>query len=626
MHRHAIRPNHSTRTPSTHIIVDCESRVIPDSLNERSQAQELRIWCACRLDFSKGKCYKRRWEEGTTGEQWWDYLKAQLSDNRAVWVWAHGGQSDYTWLGLWQELDAGRWHIKKLCLGHPPLILDLTCNGRTAKLLDSLNFWRCRVRDLGAALDVPKLPLPRPDAPESEWRKYCRRDVDIVAQSIEALVTLTKTESLGQMRTTAPGQAYASWRHTHKGKFPIIHDEPAVVQVERDAYYGGWGEVFWKGVVRADKAWPGEQADFEKENGATLWGQRIHVLDARGFYPSVMRGREYPWKLIARCPGLTVAQLDRTSSWKSVITQAHIESNADTYPLRREGKTQMTRGSFWTTLATPEIRWALERGHIKATALTLVYEQADLFTVWVEKMWALRKRYEESGNKVWENMVKVLMNSLFGKFGQRSKDWEKHPDHPVRQRWGEWIECDGLGGNVQQFRAIAGMVEQRQPKGEWEHAFVSIPAHVTSWGRVMLREWLEILPPQSVYYCDTDCVHVSDAGLTALKAKGYLDRDDLGGLRLEGTYLYAEYKAQKLYRLEDTITAAGIPRDAVPGQKWSWTYQLWESIRELINRGPATDIRIREVMASAQAGRLGLELRGDGWQSPPVVDDTIVPF
>lgn len=626
MKAHQLRPNASTNSPRIHVFLDTESQPLTTTTGAAWETQVLRLWCASAVRLSAGKVVRRWTGQGTTQASFWSWLRERCYSHSRVWVWGHNIQVDVNWLGAWEMIDRGELVYKSSVLSHPPFLLKVELHGRAVQFVDTLNWFRGSLASLGEAASLSKPELPAQDDDESKWFERCRADVAIVEKIVLELIAWVKREDLGQLRATAPGQSWHSWRHIFQGPFPVVHDVPELSAHERSGYFGGECQLRFRGHVREEKPQELDRLHYERQNGPTLWGRRIHVLDARGFYPFVMRNHLFPWRYQYTRSGLPVEVAAQIAGRKGVIACCRIESNSDTYPVRLKGETTYARGDFWTTLCGPELLWAHGKGQLKTVGRVAVYDLADLFSVWVERIWGLRERFEREGNRLWEMLAKVLLNSLYGKFGQTSREWKEVKDKEARRRWGEWLECGWERGDTRQFRGIAGNTQERMPDGEWEHACVSIAAYVTSYGRVLAREWMELIPEGELLYHDTDSLHVTDKGLAALEASGLLSRLGLGALRKLGTYCEAEYRSPKFYALDGDVRAAGIPSRARKIGHFSWEYDLWETLDEMIDRGPDGTQRIRKVKVNALEARIRGTVGPDGWISPPVLQAPEPPF
>src|SRR5439155_12044125 len=101
---------------------------------------------------------------------------------------------------------------------------------------------------------------------------------------------------------------------------------------------------------------------------------------------------------------------------------------------------------------------------------------APIFKEWVDEIYVLRRDAKLKKDDLWDELLKRMMNSLFGKFGQRSYEWEivdasnSGPDHI-------WRELDRDTGRVYTFRRLGNVLQQRKGVEEGFNSFVAIAAH-----------------------------------------------------------------------------------------------------------------------------------------------------
>jgi hypothetical protein len=187
-------------------------------------------------------------------------------------------------------------------------------------------------------------------------------------------------------------------------------------------------------------------------------------------------------------------------------------------------------GPFRTTLTTPEIVYAQERGHLRAVHELYVYDQAVIFAEYVEHFWTLRAAAIARGDELTVQLAKSLMNSLYGKWGQKGQIWKevyRTEDMAVRH-WSEWYVEEQQEYHYRQF---LGMVEEYQDESESRESFPAISAHITAQARMHLWDLMLTAGRENVYYCDTDSLFVNAIGRERLQA--FINPLELGGLRQE---------------------------------------------------------------------------------------------
>jgi DNA polymerase elongation subunit (family B) len=193
-------------------------------------------------------------------------------------------------------------------------------------------------------------------------------------------------------------------------------------------------------------------------------------------------------------------------------------------------------GNFETFLSTPEIIYALEHGHIKKVLAINIYEKANIFSEYVEYFYNMRLEAKAKGDEVRTLLYKLFLNSLYGKFGQKSNHWEKvgeaDPTEVKLERiydvdTKKFITVKIFGGGI--FRKN----DLEEGENESFYSFPAIASHVTSYARMLLWKYIETAGIENVYYTDTDSLFVNLEGYKNLEKANYLNEDTLGLLKLE---------------------------------------------------------------------------------------------
>jgi hypothetical protein len=620
-----IRPNDSVASPKVHVFLDCEA-YDPDGPDpDGRQALRLRCWCASAVTFCRGEPVKRRTAEGICRESFWRWIGGLTSLNYSVWLWAHNAFVDATWIGLWEEIDKGEVTLEPSALGGSSFQVNSLLRGRGLKWVDSFGWFRCSLKVMGESIGLLKYEMPPESAPITEWLAYCTRDVIVLERSVTELIRWVRSNDLGQLRPTAPGQAWHSWRHLNNGPFPFVHQNPELSAFERRAHYGGRVKLGFRGTVTAETSGPFFQECFERERGPALMNTRAHLWDVSACYPAVMRNNRFPCRHRYGLPSSSPDMLRRVLYRTAAVAEVKIKSDSRPYPRRKGGITLYARGEFWTTLCGPELVAALNLGDVAAVGRVEAYEDAALFISWADRMWALRERCAD--NPVWTGLCKILMNSLYGKFAQRESGWVDLPGHrpPRGMRWGPWIDMERPGGFGPLMRAIGGRVQARTVAGDAKHAFPAIAAYCTSYARVACQEIMDGLPPQTLLYHDTDSFHVTDQGHEHLQARDNPAHVGPGRLRHRGSYPEAEYWCPKAYRIGEEVHVAGLPTAAKQSAGGGWTFTEWERVQSLLTRGPDGTVRLREKSVRLAASHLPGVAGHDGWIDDPVIDDPVRP-
>jgi hypothetical protein len=241
----------------------------------------------------------------------------------------------------------------------------------------------------------------------------------------------------------------------------------------------------------------------------------IFHYDVNSLYPHVMRKFEYP--------DITRSERETTSPDLDKFGMAYIEidvpkTDLPALPFRSEKEILFPYGRIKGAYCYPEIRQALKDGaKIRKIHWAIQYDRGIRpFSEYVDTCYANRLASE---NDLDRTFWKLMMNSLYGKFASKDKLLTISKDREFT------IKSASRFSNV-----------------IWS-------AYVTTYARIHLLEKLR--EAGTVYYCDTDSVFTPNE-MTTGKA--------LGELKLEGVYSRAEFFGNKVYVVDDTYRARGVPR------------------------------------------------------------------
>jgi len=163
------------------------------------------------------------------------------------------------------------------------------------------------------------------------------------------------------------------------------------------------------------------------------------------------------------------------------------------------------------TYAWPELEEAIDSGEIDIVDITdgiLFDKGTNVFEDYVRFFFKLKQDAEDASNKGLRALAKLLLNSLWGKLGQRS--------YGTR----EWVQdaarLDFIIKEIEAGRFELCKLENRESHRVWiqyrvvkdynnlTHTAYQLAAFVSMWGRVMLHRKILKVHGQRVLYCDTD--------------------------------------------------------------------------------------------------------------------------
>lgn len=549
--------NHSNAIPRYIIAFDTETRrnMIGEDVNRYGHRWRLGVAISCRLRGNE-VCEVHR-HRLLHPQAFWNLVHGFTAPNYTTWIVAHNALFDMIISEFPEQLEQSRFsidwprsvrkrednnednaHCSSLCIiDSPPTIIalrDTQTQGRLV-IVDSMNWFPVPLSQLGEACGMQKLPMPPLGGSNELWFDYCERDAEIVLRTFTNLISFVKASQLGMFRYTASSQAMAAFRHRFSRTDIFFHDNIDIKKLERRSYFGGRTEVFRVGEI-----------------DRTVW-----QLDVNSLFPSVMRTNRFPKKLIRFELRDGLLPLMPAIDYSASIADVELFTIEPIFPTRFDGKVVYPVGSFITTLAGPELELARKKQCIRAVGSWAEYETDTLFDYWVETLWAMRRQFAEDGNLLYEQFTKRLLNSLYGKFGQRSPKWVNQSDCIASLPWSTWSEVDRATHETLSYRSIGWQVQKSSEREEIDGTFPAISSFVTAYARLRMNVLRRTAGRPNVYYQGVDSLIVTKEGLQRLDVTSELSNTELGKLRIQLTADSGKIWGQSDYQIGTKIAIAG---------------------------------------------------------------------
>lgn len=429
----------------------------------------------------------------------------------------------------------------------------------------------------------------------SEQENYW--EVDRMAAMVTNYLRTIRKESLGEPAKTLAAQAFDLYRSKFMSHRIYCHDNETANALERDAYKGGRTECFVTGTQQGE------------------W----YKLDVNSMYPSVMFTGLFPTRLKASYRrSLPIAEVWERMENSFIIAEVEIETDSEQYPYRGKGWYGYPVGKFVTTLTSPLLAQAIHQGHVVNILRAAVYDQGPIFKEYVDKLWGKRHKAQQENDPAMARVYKLLLNSLYGKFGQRER---------LTLRESSWSYDDFFSGHH---------LENGQVYSQWfafgkrriftvtdapsHDAFPGIAATVCDLARMELWRLLVKAGEQNVAYVDTDCLIVNQFGRELLDDE---IGSELGQLKEEGVADSITIYAPKDYEFGDVKKKKGIPADATyDPETGKWVFSQREGLRGRMERArregrsEEEEIHIIRIKKKLRRDILGRTVLPDGRTVP----------
>ncbi len=587
---HLLTKSKGERRPRNILFFDTETNV--ERFQDESEFHTLKYGFAlfCFYDAHKGLTIQEEFEF-TTPKEFCEYVVILANRYDQLYVVSHNIIYDIAAVHGLVLLPQYGYTIKSLYSKATTTIIKLVHNKRTINLIDNSNFFVGTLAKLSELTDVPKLKIDLDNCTFDELKIYCKRDVEIIYKLWQIWFKFLHIHEIGNFKLTTSSSAFEAFRHNHISHSISLHNNEQAITLERDSYHGGRVECKYLGYVEGN----------------------LYYLDVNSMYPYVMRGNVYPYRLYTYYENCPVETLTRLLAKYCVVAKVRITATHNAYPAMVNNKLCYPVGTFVTSLCTPELEFALKNDKIEEIYSLAYYAQDYLFTSFVDYFYTLRLKYKAEGNKTFEQLVKMILNGCYGKFGQKDIIQEVIGEANPEQV-GIMYGYDASSGSYWTDTTLGGMVI-RTTEGEVAHnAFPAIAAHVTSYARMHLFSLISQVPAGHYYYCDTDSLIVDDIGYDALKSN--LHDTQLGCLKIEQTSSWLGILAPKTYNMDNRFKAKGIAKTARLIEQFRWKQQRWPKLGSMIANYGVVDYHTFPMEKQLSLINSAVNVSASGWTSP----------
>jgi hypothetical protein len=585
-HSHLVRRHHAATFPTQWLSVHCDYTAAPVVVPAPGQSLVLRGWACAGMVGRAGRYGPTRWWQGEDAASFWAALEARLAKGGVIWCISEDALLHWQLLGLWDRADRGavllagrkeqshgdsvgagvpevsgqhdgphpggergrecgvrrlrpdnsrdnraggrgRQRRKEqwaaLCVsGGGPTIVDAKCPGRAGRfrIVDAANY------------GLARLATPRRGVDSSA------RCIDFARRAVSTLAD----DAAGSWQPTAASQAMATWRHAHQTVLSLVDASVKASHLLEDCSYGGRCEAHRLGTI----------------------ARTVYHLDVRCMYASCYQSQRLPVApTAAGQSGLCPRTLNPERA-RRMAARVLLATTRPVYPVR-DKRTQLTVwpvGTFETTLAGPELAYALRAGHVQAIERWVEYQCEPLLASYGDWVLGLIDRCSDDADmRAW---AKQLAVSIVGKFCQRDLAWVNAP-FPREHPWmGEW---DVRRGDLvwEHWRSVAGITQKRICRGWSFHAMPAVAAWITSMARVELLRLIDRAGWEHTLYYDTDSLIVDAEGMKRLCMNGEVRPSVAGALQVKGVHREGYIYGIKAYTLDGVLTLAGRLPLPLPG-------------------------------------------------------------
>lgn len=363
---------------------------------------------------------------------------------------------------------------------HRSLKKDFDRHYKAVTFIDTLNYASISVEQLGKIIKVDKINKPdcvkecRFPENEEEWNDLEEYNLNDSRISYLGMKFFKDSfERLGaNFRPTIASTSLSIWRNRYQKGVFFCHDKWMLDKIF-NGYYGGNCHAYSRGSI----------SDY-------------NLYDFKSMYPSVMLN-DYPDPNSVRHNRKNTLDYIKNYEGMSLVEVSCPYMDYPLLPYRYDNKLLFPYGNFKGWYCHNELREAMKLGYtIKNVHECFWYRRTCRpFKDFINDMYGLRQMYMNDNNDAMAFVIKIVMNSLYGKFGQRYDDKSEyiHVDRMLFDDIKKYPDLDREGNYFI-------VKKQRSP------SCFCIPiwaAYTTAYARIKLHDACIMYNP---IYVDTDSI------------------------------------------------------------------------------------------------------------------------
>lgn len=452
-------------------------------------------------------------------------------------IFAHNHQYDFYGYAGSHLLDND---IKVLCF-NPFIAIYKDRN----YFLDTMSFYRMALSEVGNMIQYKKMHMPESVTSLEELKPYLLNDTKMVMEAIMKVKNSLQVLGFKPKKLLTSGQVAMTTFISYCKKNDLLRkfmyfDKPRKrMQTPRTDYTRYTRLGLRGGRVEAFKS-----GEFEN----------CYDIDIKAMYTSIMCNMDFPnlftETVVDQNAMKSISEkelLNMIGVVKCTVKCPNLQlpflpckyNKVQLYPVNAE-----VRG-VWTTI---ELRKALELGYkIKEKEWAIVYVKSEVNPLksFLEKIYKVEKE-----DMTMKPVVKMIRNSIFGKFAQETRSFETKT---ILRKDSLTLMRDGW----RFVRAFGNQYVLKKDTGLTLPPYYApmVSAWVTALGRIRLFEDMSKIPYKDLIYCDTDGLIVRNNHLKKLKVG-----NDMGDWAIVSEGLPCMISGEKWYSIGDKVRASGIPK------------------------------------------------------------------
>lgn len=321
------------------------------------------------------------------------------------------------------------------------------------------------------------------------------------------------------------------------------------------------------------QAYQGGKCEIYKKTGTKLYHYDINSL-----YPYIMKKYKLPCHNLVRMNSQNLQDY-----FGFVYAKVTPPTNQEIIPflmIKQQGILSPVKESLYAWYFSEELKYAQNLGYQVTVINGYTMQKEILFKDYVTTFYKLKT--SETNNKSERHIAKLMLNSLYGKFGMdaiimKTAYISQHKYITFVNQNIKLVNVD----KINQENYIIDYIELNQPYGKTntnKNINIAISAAISAYARMEMYTHMQAIGLQHIYYIDTDAL-ITDRPLPKTKIG-----KELGEFKLINKIDKALFITPKLYvyqnQDETYIKAKGLTN-----QEYNKLQQLdWKTIETLLNK------------------------------------------
>src|SRR4030042_1471621 len=443
----------------------------------------------------------------------WNFVFNKLNEYKHIIMFAHNTDFDFKILEGFNKLFVENdFKQKSFYIEGHTFIIECQKNDLKLSIWDTMNYIPLSLKKIGESIGFNKKEIDFNKCTFEQLKEYCRNDVEIIFKFVDNLLDFLIINDLSKLKPTVASLSFNIYRHKFydkKNKPIYIHNWNKAIKLERESYKGGICDCFKIGEIK----------------------NNVYKLDINSMYPYIMKYKEMPTKLIFYGSNKKFKSEILKKELLNNIKENHIIANCRFFlpekyayilirsKINKQIKSIFLKGIIISTLTTPEIDFVLKYVKLISVYELAIYKKEIIFDKFVDFFYNKRLEFKQKNNFSYSLFCKLILNSLYGKFGQTSMIYNKVNFNEVIENKKDVKKIillkDETKHNLIQFGDKILEIE-KEGNNSFD-SFVAISSFVTSYARMYLIDLLLKAERENIYYTDTDSIFCNKKGINNLK-------------------------------------------------------------------------------------------------------------